>query len=482
MILTGPLGGGILGRVGGSGLADPRPTLSTTPTSDTNDVAGTVTSLGVGRLRVALQNAAVATALPPAMALFGFSLKDLLGRSIDDSDDLDLGDIVCLSVWSTSAVAPTDVILCCGLAAGAVDNTDVGVAVFLVASAGSWNVQHSSATGTTWAAKSAATQTSALCVGAQLQLIMGTAGTQSRLSGIALDASGNPLTGTNFGTTPASVTTQENYDRGFVGVGWATGTGGTPADFDVGISAFLLRPREVAGFRPFDIGAPSAAPATYSKILLIGHSMGNGTVTSATWSGAAVQANWDFYEDTVSTDPYPAGTTPGVGMVPYLIEESNAFTRPATGTRWVARCATNGRAMGATGFDVDAGDAFTSIAARGADPDLIILWMGANDAQTAAEYELYSGVNGLIRIVRMLRYEYPNAVLVIMGERTTDSGVYPYIADGSIEAHKQAVAAQFPYTYYVSATSPSNVALADTIHPSDAGYADMAGRVFDVLP
>jgi lysophospholipase L1-like esterase len=316
-------------------------------------------------------------------------------------------------------------------------------------------------------------------VGAQLQLIMGTAGTQARLSGIAVDASGNPLGGTNFGTTPASVTGQADYDRGFIGVGWATGVGGTPANIDIGVSMLLLRPREVAGFRPFDLGAPTSAPATYSKILQITHSMGNGTVTDPTWSNVAPPAGWTFYEDSTPTTPFPAGTTPAVGPTAYLMLEADAFARPATGTKWLIRCSTNGRAMGATGFDLDVGDAITAVAARGEDPDLIVLWMGANDAQSADEYALYSGVHGLIRIVRMLRYEYPSAVIVLMGERTSDAGTYPYIADGSIEAHKQAVAAQFPYVYYVSAAA---VSLTDAIHPSAVGYADMAARAFDVLP
>lgn len=463
-----------------SGLVDPRPVLSTTPTLDANDVAGTVTSLGLGRLRVALQNAASATALPHSMALFEFSIRDVLGRALSDADDLDLGDIVSLSVWSTSAVAPTDVILCCGLSANTVDNsTDVGVAVFLVASSGSWNVQHSFATGTTWGAKTAATQTSALCVGAQLQLIMGTAGTQARLSGIAVDASGSPLGGTNFGTTPASVTGQADYDRGFIGVGWATGVGGTPANFDIGVSALLLRPREVAGFRPFDLPAPSAAPATYSKIALVSHSMGNGTVVDATYSGAAVAAGWDFFEHTTSTDPYPAGTTPAVGMVPYLMIEADAFARPATGTKWVVRESTNGQKLGDTGADLRVGDSFAACAARGADPDLVIVWYGANDAQDAAEAALFTGPHGLERLVKMLRFEFPDAVIALLGERTADAGTYPYVADGTFNTLKQALAARYPYVVYVDATG---ITLTDSIHPNAAGYAEMAARIFEALP
>lgn len=462
-----------------TGLVDPRPVLSTTPTRDTNDVVGTVTSLGVGRLRVALQNAGTATALPPSMALFEFSLKDVLGRSLDDADDLDLGDVISLSVWASSVVAPTDVILCCGLAAGAVDNTDVGVATFLVASSGSWNVQHSSATGGAWAAKTAATQTSNLCKGAQLQLIMGTAGTQSRLSGIAMDASVNPLSGANFGTTPASVTSQADYDRGYIGVGWATGVGGTPADLDIGVSALLLRPREVAGFHPFDLPAPAGAPATYSKILLIAHSMGNGTVTDPTYSGAAVQTGWDLFEHTTSTDPYPAGTSPAVGMTAHLVDEAIAFARPAS-AGWLVREATNGMKLGDTGADLRVGDSFQATAARGADPDLIILWYGANDAQDAAELAFYTNrAHGLERLVKMLRYEYPDAVIVLPGERTTDAVVYEFIADGSINAEKQRIAAIYPYVYYVDA---AGIALTDSIHPSAAGYADMAGRIFEALP
>lgn len=467
----------IITRAGGAGLADPRPTLSATKTSDVGSVAGTVVVLGPGKLRVSLQSPTTVSRLPSAMALWEFPIKDLLGRALDDADDLDLGDILCMSVWASTAVAPTDVILACGLAAGAVDATDVGVAAAVQASAGNWLAHHTGATGTVWAAWTAATAASALTVGAQLQVIMGTAGTQTRTSAAGLDASGSPLGAANIGTAPGTNTSQADYDRAFVGLGWATGVGGTAQDIDIGVSALLLRPREVAGWRPFDIGAPTAAPATYSKILQITHSMGNGTVSDPTWSGVAVPANWDFFEITTNTDPFPVGTTPAVGPVPYLMAESDAFVRPATGTRWVVRCSTNGRAMGGTGFDVDVGNAIGAVAARGVDPDLIVLWMGANDAQTAAERLLYTGVHGLRRIIQMCRYEWPNAVIALLGETTSDVGSYPELA--TINTHKQALAAEHPYVYYVDA---EGIGKADSIHPNVAGYAEMAARLFDVLP
>jgi hypothetical protein len=475
--------GGRFVRVGGrrgagAGYADPRPVLSSTPTRNPGGVIASATVLGRGQLEVVTAAGATSSSDPASMGIWEFDLFDLLGNEVDDSDGVDLGDMWALSVWTSSAVGVEDVMVMGGLVSASIDGSDLGVAGgfgSLAADAGVWRARHRSATGAAWTAETAATATSGLTTGAQLQGdLIGTAGTQNRLSVVPLDASGSPITTANVGTAPGTVTGQADWKKGFIGVS----AGAVARTVRVGVSLLLVRPREVEGWYPFELGAPSAPPATYSKIRLApAHSMGEGTVISAAWGGQPVPAGWDFYDDAVATDPFPAGV-PGVGMVPYLMAEADAFVRPASGTKWVARDATNGNAMGA-GFDARLASALSTKAALG-HADLWIVWAGANDAQDTTELELYRGPHGLERIIQLIRHEDPDAVIALMGERTADAVVYPHIADGTINTEKQRLAAAYPYVYYVSA---EGITLADSIHPADVGgYDTMASRLFEELP
>lgn len=472
MIRHHPLGGG------GGGLADPRPILSATPTRNPGGIIASATVLGPGELEITTLAGATPSNDPFDMGIFEFDLYDILGRTLNDSDGVDLGDMLAMFVCTDSAVGVEDVHLMCGLLAATMDDTDIGVAAgirSLAADAGQWRACHRSATGGAWSPETAASATSGLAVGAQLQTDhVGTAGTQTRTSAVPIDASKNVLTGANLGTTPASINSQADWKRGFVGIS----AGAVSRVVKVKVSFAIVRPREVPYIGPFDLPVPESAPATYSKIRFIGHSMIQGTVTSPTWSGAAVPAGWDFYEDLVATDPFPAGVAPGVGLVPYVMLEADAFARPATGTKWGERSAANGTAMGASGFDVRLEEMFATYPTLGT-ADLVLDWAGANDGQDATELAIYRGPHGLERMVQLIRYQEPNAVIVLLGERTTDAVSYPHIADGTINEHKQLIASRYPFVYYVDA---DGLDLADAIHPSDAGYQDMAGRIFEVIP
>lgn len=208
------------------------------------------------------------------------------------------------------------------------------------------------------------------------------------------------------------------------------------------------------------------------RIAVIGHSMGNGTVTDGTWSGAAVQGGWTLRTAGANAANYPTGNSPGQGMLPYLVEEAIA-QGAVSGDRYIIRRATNGATLGST-TDANIAGLRDDVAALGVgDPDVICVWLGANDAQDTTERDQYTASTGLERVVRLLREEFPDSVILLMGERTSDSGQYPHIADGTIEAEKQSLAAAFPYVRYVD---PTSVDLADAIHPSAAGYATMADR------
>lgn len=197
------------------------------------------------------KNAGVVSRLPSAMAVWELPMVDLFGDTIDDADDFDLGDILRPFVWSDTTTAPADVCVAVGFSSGAVNATNVGTCVMLQATAGGrWLVHHGVNTGAGWAYTAAAAD-NALTKGGSLQTVVGTAVSQARVNAFGLDATGEIITTATSQTSPSQSASQSNYDRMFVGVGWATGSGGTPATRDFGVTALLLRLQEVPEIVPF---------------------------------------------------------------------------------------------------------------------------------------------------------------------------------------------------------------------------------------
>lgn len=208
-------------------------------------VDGSATAISPGRFRVTTKNANVVSRLPAAMAIWELPLIDLRGRSIDDSIDLDPGELLQLWLWADTTSAPTDLCIAAGFSAGAVASTTALIGVMLQAGAvtsGRWCVHHCGGTG---GAYTAAAADSATTRGAVLQSVMGTAVSQARVNAYPVDATKAPITTATSQTSPGSFSSQSNYDRLWVGIGWATGTGGTPGVVDIGIASLVLRPREV---------------------------------------------------------------------------------------------------------------------------------------------------------------------------------------------------------------------------------------------
>jgi hypothetical protein len=193
--------------------------------------------------------------------------------------------------------------------------------------------------------------------------------------------------------------------------------------------------------------------------------MARGTVAGS-YDGAVVPSGWTARLEGSNVANWPATTC---GMKPALVDEAIAGGA-SSGSRCIVCRSTPGSSIG-TQQDTNIAllrDDFVTLG-LGA-PDVVIWWLGANDAQDAAELAAYTA--GLIRIARLLRFEFPAAVLVFPGERTSDPSSYPFLAE--INAVKQAVAAAIPFTYYVDAAGMS---LFDAIHPDGTGYADMADRI-----
>lgn len=242
------------GRGGASGPAIYRPTISGAPTADPGDVVlGSAVAVSPGRATVVTQNPTTVSRLPSAMAVWEIPLVDMRGATIDDADDFDLEDMLRAWVWASSTTAPTDVIIAVGFSAGAVNATSPGACVALQAglvTGTRWTVLHGINAGAGWS-YTAATADNALTKGAFLQVPMGTAVAQARVSGVPVDATGAALNTNSAQSSPGSANSQAGYDRMFVGIGWATGTGGAGATIDIGATALLLRMQEATGIVPF---------------------------------------------------------------------------------------------------------------------------------------------------------------------------------------------------------------------------------------
>lgn len=458
------------------------PSFAATPTADPGDVvSGDAVVLSKGRLRITTQNPAVVSRLPSAMAIWETVLgNDLIGGTLGDQDLLDIGDIAFSAIWADRTAAPADLCLAYGYSAGAVNATNVGVCAMIQGSAGSWLVHHGVNTGAGYV-YTAAGAVNTLTRGANLQLPVGTALTQGRPGAYGLDGFLEPIRTVSSQTAPTTSAVQGNFDRAFLGIGWATGIGGTPLTIDVSAAALLFRPYSVPALYPQPAVHPSGWPTVIRRIVWLGHSMAHGadTVTDTTFAGQAVPAGWTFRDAGVNSGTWSATTNPGCSGMPWAVND--AINRGAIdGNRYIIRRSTPGIFIGQNPDDLLAlaRDDVNTLALGG--PDLVVIWLGANDAQTQAELDLYRSRAGILRLVWLARQEFPTAVIALMGERTTDAGAYPFIADDQINVAKQAAVAKIPFCVYISATSPSNIGLTDTIHPShgaSGGHRTMAERL-----
>lgn len=193
--------------------------------------------------------------------------------------------------------------------------------------------------------------------------------------------------------------------------------------------------------------------------------MARGTVAGS-YDGAATQSGWTIRLEGSTITNWPATTC---GMKPALVDEAIAGGA-VSGNRCLVCRSTPGSSIGAAQDTLIAGmrDDFDALGLG--DPDAVAWWLGANDVQDADE--LAALVAGFPRIVKLLRDEFPGAVIVLPGEKTSNPALYPFLAEAN--ALKQAIAAAYPFVYYVA---PGAMTLFDAIHPDGPGYAYMADLI-----
>jgi hypothetical protein len=219
---------------------------------------------------------------------------------------------------------------------------------------------------------------------------------------------------------------------------------------------------------PASTGPWSARP---ERIVVIGDSNGNGTTVDATHGGAAIPAGWTVRDAGANLATWPAGTTPSVGAMPYLIALATAAG--STGG-WIIRRSVNG--SGASDLLTSQfGNVTADVTAlANGTPELVVIVTGANDAQSTTERDAYPGE--MRHAIEVIRERWPSARIVCVGEHHT-SGSYDYLPD-NVAALAVIEGEYGTAVRYADCTAH---ALADGIHFSQSaggGQEDVAATVW----
>ena len=217
------------------------------PTADPGSIVASSTAPAAGQISVTLQNPTTVSRIPSAQARWEYTaIKDVLGNLIG-ADGIDLDDLVRVVIRAPSIVAPTDLVISAGLSAGAVNTTNKGICVSMQASAGSWLIHHGVNAGAGWALVAAATADPLTAIGV-MQYLLGASNAQARLGAYAAAADLSPSAVSNTATVNAGYNSQGDYDRMFVGIGFATGAGGSAQTIQIGSSLTWIQPSRITSY------------------------------------------------------------------------------------------------------------------------------------------------------------------------------------------------------------------------------------------
>jgi hypothetical protein len=222
--------------------------------SDPSDVVGaTSQAAGAGGLiSCTMQNNAVASATPNLGFSLSISSVALIGAGLRESDMVDLLSAVAVYAGDDDPTT-ADVTLWAGLADAPIGSETTGFGATLTASGTDWQAGHlvfPSAGAWTRVAGGAA---NANTRGARALARPINNTTQRTVGAAALDSTGAEIAGAP-GSAPANSAVGNDLDTFFLGVGWATGAGGTNGAV-VRIYGFelLLRMLDLVG-----VGRPAA--------------------------------------------------------------------------------------------------------------------------------------------------------------------------------------------------------------------------------
>lgn len=339
-----------------------------------------------------------------------------------------------------------------GIAAG-IQGTSNGVVPWHSGFAASW-----SAVATGGAADKASTT-------GQLQVLRGNSLTQVRLSSSIRQVDGYQSKQAAT-TSPLTSTAGGRYDRIALVVG-NTAALGASEDITAGIKSVLQNLAAISGMPRQTRAAPQPRHPSEGSygVVFNGHSMAASTVVGSQ-AGTTVNAGWQYFNtDGLEDATWDALSSPGHSLSAALLDGLSAISGNTGG--YIARRASSGAQLAATSVaDQHFGDSIYDVADNSLDhPDAVILWYGANDANSTEE-QANDYLPALRRHIEQIRERWPNCAIFLPSEHTTAG--YAYLA--TIEAAKDTVAGEYDHVYHVTYDYQTAGQSADAIHPDAAGY------------
>lgn len=410
------------------------PTTSSSSSGDPNGIdAGSVADAKTGYIQFNIDTPGTAR-LPSATDIGGTYFEWALATSWSPSD------IASALAYVLEDTPPTDTYVAIALTAGGVATIgNGGVLVGLEYNAGGWRcfTMLNAGAGAGWITKTNATAADALTRGVQLMLAQGNASANTRTHAVALEAGGRPST--TSATVPAPQSGNGAADGAFTHIalvcGWSGVAGAATARITASLRSFVLQVKDTTNGAQLVIVPPPSvtlplAPGSV-RIAINGDSNGNATQIDASFGGVAIATShpgFTFRDAGANLANWPATTTPGTGMVPYLL--TDLIAGGATGG-WVARRATNGGTLAWAGtiHDNVANLIADAAALGGGDPHVLIFVIGANDGQDAVESA--AALDNLRRACENHRAAWPDTLFLFVLEESLAGagGSYPYLRD-----------------------------------------------------
>lgn len=428
------------------------PVWSSAPQSDPNSLVASSAYVSPGVLEVTTQNSGVVSFSPATGARWTAVAKGALDG--EDIANLVAGDILRTFVRTNSPYV--DKVFWVGFYNSA-NNHGAAFGIAWNTASGAYRSVRSVNTGAGWSAPSEAAGASVLTAGGLGCADPGASGSASLSNTtVAMDADTLAVPATNQAVTRSAANLIGPFDTVFIEVGNRTGVGGSNVTLQLAGSFFFAH---VDDADPTALPTGPAPVTTPTRFLILGDSNGNGTTVDVPWTGAAIQPGWTVRDQGVNLAVYP-GPAPSAGLIPYLIDRCIAA---GAATGWVVRESENGRAANErSGMTAQISDAFTNVAALGADSPQVIIWyLGANDSNTLDEASKFY-VN-MYWNVAQVAWRYPDAHHVFVAEWSTDSGpggLYEYLS--LVRAQLLLVSQQANGTYLDS--EALGAALIDPIH------------------
>jgi lysophospholipase L1-like esterase len=404
---------------------------------------------------------------PAEMAYREWALVDTYG---DPLDHIETTDLLQALVQLYGPTLPVGARVGTALTVNGVAGTGSGAYVGLRRDTAGIVAEHSYRSSTTWTSWSSG-QANSLTRTAIMQLMQGNSASGGRIGVSTRDASGRISRIPSASTNPSSANISGRHTR--IAMMWGTTTSGLIAG-DALIEAALKLSATPSGYA---LGVERDAPATPSPIDvsaatkvnvgMIGHSIMVGTVIDTVHGGNPVPAGFDLLDNGTAYTDWQSGTGGRhCSILPYVVDELVSLS--ATGGHLVRR-ATTGQDLGqSSNADVALNAMIQDFETLGVTPDIVIVWFGANDGQTAEEVDAYA-----VRLAEwqvILREVYPDAIVALMGEWSAYAPGWPYVADGSIDVVKADVAGDLPSSWIHIPADPVTWTLADGIHLTRAGY------------